>query len=103
MVADFYHEPVMVKEVIDSLLVSKTGIYVDGTVGGAGHSYAILKETEAFLVGIDCDDQALEFAESRLAEFGSRKILIKANFADLGKVLKSLNIGKVESDFARFS
>ena len=96
MSADFYHEPVMLKEVIASLLVSKTGIYVDGTVGGAGHSYAILKETEAFLVGIDCDDQALEFAESRLAEFGSRKILIKANFADLGKVLESLNIGKVD-------
>ena len=96
MNADFYHEPVMVKEVIDSLLVSKTGIYVDGTVGGAGHSYAILKETDAFLVGIDCDDEALQSAEKRLAEFGSRKILIKANFADLGKVLKDLNIEKVD-------
>jgi 16S rRNA (cytosine1402-N4)-methyltransferase len=96
MSTDFYHEPVMMKEVVASLLVSKTGIYVDGTVGGAGHSYAILKATDAFLVGIDCDDQALEYAESRLAEFGSRKILIKANFADLGKVLESLNIEKVD-------
>jgi 16S rRNA (cytosine1402-N4)-methyltransferase len=96
MSTDFYHEPVMLKEVIDSLLVSKTGIYVDGTVGGAGHSYAILKETDAFLVGIDCDEQALQFAESRLAEFGSRKILIKANFADLSKVLENLNIEKVD-------
>lgn len=96
MIADFYHEPVMVKEVVDLLLVSKTGIYVDGTVGGAGHSYAILKETDAFLVGIDCDDEALRFAESRLAEFGSRKILVKANFADLGNVLESLNIKKVD-------
>jgi len=96
MVADFYHEPVMVKEVIESLLVSKTGIYVDCTVGGAGHSYAILKETDAFLVGIDCDEQALQFAESRLAEFGSRKVLIKGNFADLSKVLEELNIEKVD-------
>ena len=96
MIADFYHEPVMVKEVIESLLVSKTGIYVDCTVGGAGHSYAILKETDAFLVGIDCDDQALQYAEKRLAEFGSRKVLIKANFADLGKILKDLNIEKVD-------
>ena len=96
MSTDFYHEPVMLKEVIASLVVSKTGIYVDGTVGGAGHSYAILKETDAFLVGIDCDDQALQFAESRLAEFGSRKILIKANFADLSKVLEKLNIEKVD-------
>jgi len=96
MSADFYHEPVMLKEVIDSLIVSKTGVYVDGTVGGAGHSYAILKETDAFLVGIDCDEQALQFAESRLVEFGSRKVLIKANFADLGKVLENLNIEKVD-------
>ena len=96
MIADFYHEPVMVKEVIESLLVNRTGIYVDCTVGGAGHSYAILKETDALLVGIDCDDQALQFAEKQLAEFGSRKILIKGNFADLGKILKGLNIEKVD-------
>jgi len=96
MSTDFYHEPVMLKEVIASLLLSKTGIYVDGTVGGAGHSYAILKETDAFLVGIDCDEQALQFAESRLAEFGSRKVLIKGNFADLSKVLEELNIEKVD-------
>ena len=96
MNADFYHEPVMVKEVIASLLVNKTGIYVDGTVGGAGHSYAILKETNAFLVGIDCDDEALQAAEKRLAEFGSRKVLVKANFANLGKVLEGLNIEKVD-------
>lgn len=96
MSADFYHEPVMLKEVIDSLIVSKTGVYVDGTVGGAGHSYAILKQTDAFLVGIDCDEQALQFAESRLAEFGSRKVLIKGNFADLSKVLDDLNIEKVD-------
>ena len=96
MSADFYHEPVMLKEVMDSLIVSKTGVYVDGTVGGAGHSYAILKETDAFLVGIDCDEQALHFAESRLAEFGSRKVLIKGNFADLSKILEELNIEKVD-------
>ena len=96
MTAEFYHEPVMVKEVIDSLIVNRTGVYVDGTVGGSGHSYAILKETDAFLVGIDCDDEALRFAESRLAEFGARKVLVKANFADLGNVLESLNIKKVD-------
>ncbi|PKN52796.1 MAG: 16S rRNA (cytosine(1402)-N(4))-methyltransferase [Deltaproteobacteria bacterium HGW-Deltaproteobacteria-13] len=96
MVADFYHEPVMLKEVIDSLLVGKTGVYVDCTVGGAGHAYAILKETDALLVGIDCDEEALLFAENRLAEFGSRKILVKANFADLGKILKDLNVEKVD-------
>jgi 16S rRNA (cytosine1402-N4)-methyltransferase len=96
MNAEFYHEPVMVKEVIASLLVNKKGIYVDGTVGGGGHSYAILKQTDSFLVGIDCDDEALQAAEKKLEEFGKRKILTKANFADLGKVLKGLNIQKVD-------
>lgn len=96
MGTDFYHEPVMLKEVIDWLCVRKNGIYVDGTVGGAGHADAILRETGGFLVGIDCDDDALLAAEKRLAEFGSRKVLIKANFAELGSVLDNLQIKKVD-------
>jgi 16S rRNA (cytosine1402-N4)-methyltransferase len=96
MSTDFYHEPVMLQEVIDWLCIRKTGIYVDGTVGGAGHAYAILKETDCFLVGIDCDDEALEAAEKKLACFGSRKILVKANFAELGRVLEDLQIKKVD-------
>ncbi len=93
---DFFHEPVMVKEVGDALLVNKKGIYVDGTLGGAGHAYQILKDTDSFLVGIDCDDEALLFAEKRLAEFGKRKVLVKANFVDLAEVLSRLNIKKVD-------
>lgn len=96
MNADFHHEPVMIKEVIVSLLVGKTGIYVDGTVGGAGHAYEILRQTDAFLVGIDCDSEALQAAEKKLAQFGSRKVLVKANFADLGRVLASMKIEKVD-------
>lgn len=96
MIAEFYHEPVMLKEVIESLLVNRTGIYVDCTVGGAGHAYAILKNTDAFLIGIDRDDEALDFAERKLSEFGKRKVLVKANFADLGEVLDDLAIEKVD-------
>jgi 16S rRNA (cytosine1402-N4)-methyltransferase len=96
MDADFYHKPVMLKEVIDWLCISKNGIYVDGTVGGAGHAYEILKATRGFLVGIDCDNDALLAAETRLAEFGSRKVLVKANFAELGAVLETLQIKKVD-------
>ena len=96
MVTEFFHEPVMMKEVVDALVVGRTGIYVDGTVGGAGHSYAILKNTEALLIGIDRDEDALRFAEKRLTEFGSRKILIKENFAHLDHILKSLNIKQVD-------
>jgi len=96
MITEFYHEPVMLKEVTESLLVRRTGVYVDCTVGGAGHAYAILKKTDALLIGIDCDDDALQFAEQKLAEFGSRKILVKANFADLDNILKKLDIKKVD-------
>jgi 16S rRNA (cytosine1402-N4)-methyltransferase len=96
MDTDFCHEPVMLKEVIDWLCISKNGIYVDGTVGGAGHAYEILKATNGFLIGIDCDDDALRAAEKRLAEFGSRKVLVKANFAELGSVLENLQIKKVD-------
>jgi 16S rRNA (cytosine1402-N4)-methyltransferase len=96
MNTDFHHEPVMIKEVIASLLTGKTGIYVDGTVGGAGHAYEILRQTDAFLVGIDRDSEALQAAEKKLAQFGSRKTLVKANFADLSSVLARLNIEKVD-------
>lgn len=93
---DFYHEPVMLKEVIDWLCTSKTGIYVDGTVGGAGHAYEILRRTEGYLVGIDCDDEALLAAQKKLSVFGSRKVLVKANFARLAEVLEDLQIDKVD-------
>ena len=96
MDTDFSHEPVMLKEVVDWLCTNKTGIYVDGTVGGAGHAQAILKETDGFLVGIDCDASALKAAEKRLAGFGSRKVLVKANFVELGAVLETLQIKKVD-------
>jgi len=96
MSADFTHEPVMLQEVLSWLVVNKTGIYVDGTVGGAGHARAILEQTRATLIGIDCDADALRAAEERLAPFGSRKILVKANFADLASVLKELHIEKVD-------
>ena len=96
MCADFYHKPVMLEEVLKWLCVKKNGIYVDGTVGGAGHACEILKATDGFLVGIDCDNDALLAAEKRLAEFGTRKVLVKANFAELGSVLDNLQIKKVD-------
>lgn len=96
MSADFTHEPVMLQEVLLWLVGNRTGVYVDGTIGGAGHACAILEQTEATLIGMDCDADALIVAEERLASFGSRKILIKANFADLASVLKALHVDKVD-------
>ena len=93
-----FHEPVMCKEVLASLECSPGGIYVDGTVGGGGHARAILEKTapDGLLIGIDRDSDALRASEKKLDSFGQRKILVKANFADIGKVLTNLNIKKVD-------
>jgi len=94
----FFHEPVMGREVLASLGCKPGGIYVDGTVGGGGHAQAILEETapDGLLIGIDRDSNALFASERRLQPFGRRKILVKGNFADIGKVLTNLNIKKVD-------
>jgi 16S rRNA (cytosine1402-N4)-methyltransferase len=86
----------MLQEVVDWLCVSKGGVYVDGTVGYAGHAYAILEKTNGFLVGIDRDDEALYAAERKLTKFGTHKVLLKADFAELGKILENLKIKKVD-------
>lgn len=93
---NFFHEPVMVKEVVEMLLADKKGVYVDATVGGGGHAQAILENTQAFVVGIDRDEEALSFAQKKLARFGQRKVLVNANYSELGEVLKNLDIEKVD-------
>ncbi|MBN1474315.1 MAG: 16S rRNA (cytosine(1402)-N(4))-methyltransferase RsmH [Syntrophaceae bacterium] len=93
---NFFHAPVMVKEVVEMLLINKKGVYVDATLGGAGHARAILENSDCFLVGIDRDDEALHYAKQKLAGFGKRKVLVKANFSDLEGVLEKLNIEKVD-------
>ena len=93
-----FHIPVMQKEVIESLQCRPGGVYVDGTVGGGGHAYEILQKSspDGLLIGIDVDDDALREAEKRLKPFGSRKILIKGNYADIKIVLGTLNIQAVD-------
>lgn len=98
MIPEYSHEPVMREEVLAWLVKdgNENGVYVDGTIGGAGHASAILERTKAKLIGIDCDKEALAAAEKRLAAFGYRKVLIQANFVDLSLVLKELRIEKVD-------
>jgi len=93
-----FHKPVMVREVVESLRCKRGGIYLDGTIGGGGHAYEILKKTspEGILIGIDIDDEAILESEKHLKPFGSRKILVKANYADIGNILADLNIPKVD-------
>jgi 16S rRNA (cytosine1402-N4)-methyltransferase len=79
---DFLHKPVMVCEVLKGLKLKPGGVYVDCTLGGAGHSAAILREIgeEGRLVGLDRDLEALAAAKERLAPFSAGVNLARANF-----------------------
>jgi 16S rRNA (cytosine1402-N4)-methyltransferase len=78
-----YHAPVMVAEVLSYLQPERGGLYFDGTVGGGGHSAAILRAGRgARVIGVDQDGEALEVARQRLDRFGDRVTLVQANFAD---------------------
>ncbi|MBQ3415440.1 MAG: 16S rRNA (cytosine(1402)-N(4))-methyltransferase RsmH [Clostridia bacterium] len=94
---EFKHKPVMLTECIEGLKIKKDGIYVDGTLGGAGHSKEILKKLEntGLLIGIDRDKEALESAKHNLAEFKNVKY-IYGNHDDIDYILEQLEIEKVD-------
>ena len=93
---EFKHTSVLLNESIELLNVKDGGIYVDGTLGGGGHSEAILKKANCRLIGIDRDDDALKSAGERLKPFGDRVTLVKSNFKDIVSVLDDLGIEKID-------
>ena len=94
---DFHHVSVLLDECIDGLAIKPDGIYVDGTLGGAGHSFQIAKRlTTGRLIGIDRDPVALKAAGERLAPFADRVTLVHSNFCEIAQVLKDLNIAGVD-------
>ena len=95
--SEFHHVSVLLEECIDALNIKTDGIYVDGTLGGAGHSSRIAaKLTTGRLIGIDRDPVALKAAGERLAPFGDRVTLVHSNFADMDSALKDLGISGVD-------
>lgn len=88
------HIPVMRRECIEGLNVREGGIYFDGTLGGGGHSYEILKRSSpnGKLVATDLDDYAIVRASERLKEYGGRFKIIKDNFKNFPKIKEQLNI-----------
>ena len=93
----FHHVSVLLHECIDGLNIRPDGIYVDGTLGGAGHSYQIASRlTTGKLIGIDRDPVALEAASARLEPFKNRVQLVHANFCQIADVLKNLGISGVD-------
>ena len=95
--SEFHHVSVLLDECIDGLNIRPDGIYVDGTLGGAGHSSQIAARlTTGRLIGIDRDPIALKAAGERLAKFGDRVTLVHSNFCEIENVLNELGIEGVD-------
>ena len=95
--SEFHHVSVLLQECIDGLNIRPDGIYVDGTLGGAGHSSQIAARlTTGRLIGIDRDPVALKAAGERLAPFGDRVTLVHSNFCEIATVLRDLGISGVD-------
>ena len=94
---EFKHKPVLLNECIEGLNIKKDGIYVDGTLGGAGHSKEILRNLsdKGFLIGIDRDEEALKAAKQNLLDFKNVKY-IHGNHDDIKEILEDIGIEKVD-------
>lgn len=94
---DFSHKSVLLKETIEGLNVRKGKIYLDGTLGGAGHSYEILKKLDGtgLLIGIDQDEEALKAAREKLSDFKNVEFF-NLNYIDFEKALNELGIDKID-------
>ena len=91
---EFNHKSVLLNETIENLNIKPDGIYVDGTLGGGGHSYEIAKRLSenGRLIGIDQDEDAIRAAGERLAEFKDKVTIVRDNYCNMDKVLKSLGV-----------
>lgn len=94
----FEHKSVLLDETIEALDIRPDGIYVDGTLGGGGHSYEICRRLsdKGRLIGIDQDAAAIEAAKKRLGEFGDKVTVIRGNYCDMRKELAAMGIAAVD-------
>lgn len=95
---EFNHTSVLRDETIEELHIRPDGIYVDGTLGGGGHSYEICKRLskKGRLIGIDQDADAIQAASERLTEFSDRVTIVRSNYSDMAGVLGRLGIDHVD-------
>jgi S-adenosyl-methyltransferase mraW len=94
----FEHKSVLLNETVDSLNIKEDGIYVDGTLGGAGHASLVCsKLQDGKLIGIDQDKDAIAVASERLDKFGKDKfVIVRDNYCNIKSVLENLGIKKVD-------
>lgn len=94
---EFQHKSVLLWECIEGLQIKPDGIYLDGTLGGAGHSSQIAARlTTGRLIGVDRDTVALQAAGERLREYGDRVTLVHSNFKEIDQILDDLGIDKID-------
>ena len=94
---EFKHIPVLLNETIEGLKINQDGIYIDGTIGGAGHSKKIIEKlsSNGMLIGIDRDEEALKAASNTLKEYSNFK-LVHGNHDNIRNILNELKIDKVD-------
>lgn len=94
----FEHRSVLLEETIDGLHIIPDGIYVDGTLGGGGHSYEVCRRLgdKGSIIGIDQDAAAIEAAGIRLKDFGEKVTIVRSNYRDMKSKLHELGIDKVD-------
>ena len=95
---EFQHISVLLNETVDSLSVHPGGVYVDGTLGGGGHSLEIAKRLggEGTLIGIDRDEAAVSAAGARLSQFGETVRIVQGNYSSMPEIVKDLGYAKVD-------
>ena len=96
--SEYKHVSVLRDESIEGLRVSPDGVYVDGTLGGAGHSMEICRRLTGSgrLIGIDQDEEAINNGKNRLAPYQDRVVLVRDNFKNISQILNDLQIEKVD-------
>ena len=101
---EFSHKPVMPEECMEGLALKDGGIWYDGTVGGGGHSYEILKRTapNGRLIATDLDDEAIAAASERLKEFDGRFEIYKSNYKDFSIVFDRAGISQIDGALLDF-
>ena len=95
---EFKHVSVLLQETVGGLNVKPDGIYVDGTLGGGGHSYEVCTRlgVKGSIIGIDQDEEAIEAASIRLKDFGEKVTIVRSNYCDMKSRLHELGIDKVD-------